>query len=204
MPVVWNFWEDGDVIGTKWSQQKFQEMWIVIIYINTKHAHLLHGWNIYLHVCYKFTVNGDTFSPCMEQMGKLKNCVGISHTKPRRSKFRNGGDSNLWYPPWNWHSTWKWMFGILASFRDGLFSWAMLVSGSVLVFLRGYPCVQISEVSLVSPEVVSFTDLPRIPSNWRRLRASCLTHHFGGWLEIQDGLKVFVLHGVSEDARENQ
>ena len=37
-----------------------------------------------------------------------------------------------WYPPWNYHSTWKCMVGILISFWDGLFSGAMLVSGRVL------------------------------------------------------------------------
>ena len=35
------------------------------------------------------------------------------------------------YPPWNYHSTWKWMVGILVSLWDGLFSGAMLVLGSV-------------------------------------------------------------------------
>ena len=35
------------------------------------------------------------------------------------------------YPPWNYHRTWKWMVGIQFSFWDGLFSGAMLVSGSV-------------------------------------------------------------------------
>ncbi len=35
------------------------------------------------------------------------------------------------YPPWNLHSTWKWMVGILVSFWDGLFSVAMLVLRSV-------------------------------------------------------------------------
>ena len=35
------------------------------------------------------------------------------------------------YPPWNYHSPWKWMVGILVSFWGGLFSGAMLVSGSV-------------------------------------------------------------------------
>ena len=34
-------------------------------------------------------------------------------------------------PPWNWHSTWKWMVGILISFWDGLFSGAILVLGRV-------------------------------------------------------------------------
>ncbi len=35
------------------------------------------------------------------------------------------------YPPWNWHSPWKWMVGILLSYWGGLFSGAMLVSGRV-------------------------------------------------------------------------
>ena len=37
----------------------------------------------------------------------------------------------LIYSPWNLHSSWKWMVGILVSFWDGLFSGAMLVWGSV-------------------------------------------------------------------------
>ena len=39
------------------------------------------------------------------------------------------------YPPWNQHSPWKWMVGILVSFWDGLFSGAMFVSRRVIVIL---------------------------------------------------------------------
>ena len=39
------------------------------------------------------------------------------------------------YPPWNEHSSWKWMFGILYSFLLGMpiFRGAMSVSGSVII-----------------------------------------------------------------------
>ena len=46
-----------------------------------------------------------------------------------------GGISSLdiqTYPPWNQHSTWKLMVGILVSFSDGLLAGAMLVSGRVV------------------------------------------------------------------------
>ncbi len=53
------------------------------------------------------------------------------------------------YPPWNHHSTWKMMVGILVSFWDGLFSGAMLVSGSVKLDLAGLSQPTIMRVSKV-------------------------------------------------------
>ena len=44
---------------------------------------------------------------------------------------------SIWHPPWNKHSPWKWMVGILLSFWDDLFSGAVLVSESLLILF--YP-----------------------------------------------------------------
>ena len=46
-------------------------------------------------------------------------------------------DLLLGYPPWNQHSTWKWMVGTLLSFWDGLFSGDMLVSRRVVSLKEG-------------------------------------------------------------------
>ena len=35
------------------------------------------------------------------------------------------------YPPWNWHSTWKWMVGRLVFFCDGFLAGAMLASARI-------------------------------------------------------------------------
>ena len=40
----------------------------------------------------------------------------------------------IMYPPWNQHSTWKWMLGRLVSFLEGLFSGAMLLVARVVDF----------------------------------------------------------------------
>ena len=56
--------------------------------------------------------------------------------RPRKAVGKGPSFGNNWicYPPWNWHSPWKWLVGILVSFWDGLFSGAMFVWGSVDLF----------------------------------------------------------------------
>ena len=45
------------------------------------------------------------------------------------------------YPPWNKHSTWKWMVGRWVSFWEGIFSGAMLVSGRVINGMQCFPVI---------------------------------------------------------------
>ena len=63
-------------------------------------------------------------------------------------------------PPWNQHSTWKWMVGIVVSFWDGLFSGAMLVSGSVI---SCYSCCSFSNFFF---QPFSSPKLQKVHTNW--------------------------------------
>ncbi len=60
---------------------------------------------------------------------------------PRWAHLGIWNTSSYWvwaYPPWSWHSPWKWMLGRLFSFSEGLFSWAMLLLGKVSI--NKYSC----------------------------------------------------------------
>ena len=60
---------------------------------------------------------------------------------PRWAHLGIWNTSSYWvwaYPPWSWHSPWKWMLGRLFSFSEGLFSWAMLLLGNVSI--NKYSC----------------------------------------------------------------
>ena len=98
------------------------------------YLHDIHVWDIYLHLPQKstkcrniYTIHAMGYDDWKIWCSSLSIWIVTSPRKHQTITFRTMPDI---HPPWNQHSTWKWMVGYFFPLRDGLFSGAMLVVGS--------------------------------------------------------------------------